>query len=535
MKKLALESITCLLIVLLVVGCTQEGQTVEKVEKGKELFLPWEELNPLFHDVQMASIFPDSKTFVDCVPMTAPSDILQRYEVEKAEPNFDLSTFVNDNFIVPSQASTEELTISNPFEEHLMGHWDYLTREGQQPGDYSSLIALPEKYVVPGGRFREIYYWDSYFTMIGLGASGRVDLVKSMLDNFKYEVETIGFIPNGNRTYFLGRSQPPFFGAMIYLYAQYTSTKEASQYLEALQKEYNFWMEGADKLTVDNPAHRRVVKVGDYIINRYYDDQTGPRPESYKEDVELAHGMTDEARDQLYLDLRAACESGWDFSARWFAEGTDFSTIETTLIAPVDLNSILYHTEFVLSELYLSIDEQEESRTYLKKAENRYEAINQVFWNDEAKMYMDFHWKNAEFTGKVSAASFYPMYFKVAQSNYASEQTAVLLDQLLTDGGVLTSTLTSGQQWDAPNGWAPLQWVAFQGLNHYGFEDQAESLRTRWLSVNKKVFSVTGKMMEKYNVADTTLLAGGGEYPTQDGFGWTNGIALGMLLDDVKY
>ena len=531
MKQLKL-SVICM---VLLSACNQSTVKEAPVSTSVEYYKPWEDLGPIFHDVQMAGVFQDSKTFVDCTPNSNPQELIAIYQEFSGQQDFDLKAFVNENFELPATPKINKSMDDGAFFNHLDQHWDYLTREGQINVPVSSLLPLPNQYVVPGGRFREIYYWDSYFTMIGLGVSGRTDLIASMLNNFAHLINTVGYIPNGNRTYFLGRSQPPFFGSMVYLYAQLTSKEEALAYLDALQSEYDFWMDGANDLTSDQPADRRVVKVGDFILNRYYDDVQEPRPESYREDVELAEGMTAEAQKQLFLDLRAACESGWDFSARWFAEGNDFRTIRTTQILPVDLNSILYHTEFVLSELYLQAGEEQKSQQMLKKAEQRYQAINEVFWNETDQVFMDYLWTEQAHTGRITAASFYPQYFKVAQQNYASSQSPVLLETLLDDGGILTTPYASGQQWDSPNGWAPLQWVAIQGLRHYGFEAEAQDISNRWLTVNQKVYRGTSKMMEKYNVADTTLLAGGGEYPTQDGFGWTNGVALGLSKDNVSY
>ena len=504
-------------------------------KKEKELYKPWEDLGELFHDVQVSGMFLDSKTFVDCTPKRDPNSILMDYRVLKEGEDFSLNDFVSENFDLPEEPPAIEVDVTKPMVKHLSVHWSSLTRSSQEPPEYSTIIPLPEEYVVPGGRFREIYYWDSYFTMIGLGVSGRVDLIESMLQNFAYQVEEVGYIPNGNRTYFLGRSQPPFFGSMVNLYAQYSSMEDATQFLPALQEEYDFWMEGNEELTESNPVHRRVVKLGDYVVNRYYDDVQEPRPESYKEDVELAEGMTKTESTQLFLDLRAACESGWDFSARWFEDGNDFTSIRTSEIAPIDLNSLLYKTELVLSDLYAAAGDSRKSEMYKELATQRKKAINELFWNEDEDVFMDILWSDGTPTQRITAASFYPMYFKAADENKGEAQVEVLLDELFKDGGMLTTKYESHQQWDAPNGWAPLQWVSYKGLQHYGFDDEASDLSTRWLSINKKVYNTTGKMMEKYNVADTTLIAGGGEYPNQDGFGWTNGIALGLSSDTDKY
>src|SRR2546430_841529 len=179
----------------------------------------------------------------------------------------------------------------------------------------SSLIPLPQPYVVPGGRFREVYYWDSYFTMLGLVASGRTDLVKSMLDNFAYLIATLGHIPNGNRTYYLSRSQPPFFGAMVGLYAAATDTAQALRYLEALEAEHAFWMDGVERLA-PGTAYRRVAQLPDgSVLNRYWDDRTPPepRPEAYRPDYELGQTLPATRREAFYRNVRATAESGWDF------------------------------------------------------------------------------------------------------------------------------------------------------------------------------------------------------------------------------
>ncbi|MEM9326311.1 MAG: trehalase family glycosidase, partial [Bacteroidota bacterium] len=230
----------------------------------------------------------------------------------------------------------------------------------------------------------------------------------------------------------------------------------------------------------------------------------------------------------------AAAESGWDFSTRWF-EGEEFSTLRTTDLLPVDLNCLLYAMEIALSVMYGADGDIAKSQHYQKKFEIRKKTINQFFWNAEDNSYEDILWETGDFTGRVTAAAMCPLYFKAATSDYARLQAETLRNELLADGGVLTTPIHSGQQWDAPNGWAPLQWLAIRGLEHYDEGELANDIKSRWLSVNEKVFRNTGKMMEKYNVVDTTLIAGGGEYPTQDGFGWTNGVYLGLLSDDPKY
>ena len=508
--------------------------TTDEARVERDFYRPWEDLGSLFHDVQMSQVFEDGKTFVDWTPKQSPEVILQRYSLESDRSTFDLKQFVEANFNPPFVPSAGEVDTDRPIEEHLQSHWDYLTRSTRDQPPFTTLIPLKSDYVVPGGRFREVYYWDSYFTMIGLGVSGRVDLIESMLDNFAFLIDAVGFVPNGNRTYYLGRSQPPYFSSMVNLFIQHTSIERGLKYLPAIQKEYDFWMEGAENLTPERPEGKRVVLHKGFILNRYWDNNEDPRPESYREDVELAEKLPMDERPKLYRDLRAAAESGWDFSTRWFA-GEEFASIRTTEILPVDLNCLLSAMEIALSVMYEADGNIAKSQHYAKKYDIRKKTINQFFWNPEAGSYQDILWETGAFTGKTTAASMAPLYFKAAKEEYASIQAKTLQKELLANGGVLTTSIASGQQWDAPNGWAPLQWLAVRGLIHYGQTELAEDIKERWLAVNRKVFRRTGKMMEKYNVVDTTLVAGGGEYPTQDGFGWSNGVFLGLQSESPKY
>src|SRR5438270_736406 len=281
---------------------------------------PAHDLGSLFQAVQLSGIFPDSKTFVDARPLFPPSVIAARYDSARTVAGFDLRAFVERQFQLPQPVGAgvaPGVSRSRTMEDHIRALWPVLTRPPDTADTRSSLIPLPHPYVVPGGRFREIYYWDSYFTMLGLVASGRTDLVRNMLDNFAYLIETIGHIPNGNRTYYLSRSQPPYFAAMVGLYATATDTTQALRYLDALEAEHAFWMDGAERLAPAQ-AYARVVRLPDgSLLNRYWDDRAEPRPESYRPDYELAQTVPEGQRDALYRNLRATAESGWDFSSRF--------------------------------------------------------------------------------------------------------------------------------------------------------------------------------------------------------------------------
>ena len=482
----------------------------------------------LFRAVQLAPVFEDSKTFPDCLPKQAPETILTEYEARKDETDFDLEEFVLEYFALPPNPSSGFQTdTTNNIEEHIEELWPVLTRAPSAGGN-SSLIGLPNPYVVPGGRFREIYYWDSYFTMLGLVIDKRVDLVEYMVKNFAHLVDTIGFIPNGNRTYYTSRSQPPFFSLMVRLLADQRGPEVLTEYLPQLEKEYAFWMDGADQLTETDSALRRVVRVGETVLNRYWDDRPVPRPEAYKEDIALVAEAEGRAEEEVYRNLRAACESGWDFSSRWFADGEQFSTIRTTELIPVDLNSLMYHLETTLADAYGQRGEGTQQARMAKRAQDRRRAIQRYCWSPDDRFYYDYDFVNKKTTGQRTLAAAYPLFFKIARQSEARAVARVLEDQFLGPGGLRTTLKNTGQQWDAPNGWAPLQWVAVHGLRQYGYDRLATEISQRWRANNERVYDNTGKLVEKYNVDNIELEAGGGEYPVQDGFGWTNGVYLKM-------
>ena len=495
------------------------------------------DLGPLFHDVQLARVFSDSKTFVDAKPRSAPSEIAALYATARTAPGFDLRAFVAQHFDVPPPAGEGVRTdTTRTMEEHIRALWPALTRSADVPDPRSSLIPLPGAYVVPGGRFREVYYWDSYFTMLGLIQDGRTDLVKNMLDGFAHLVRTVGHIPNANRSYYLSRSQPPYFAAMVGLYASATDTTRALVYLDAIEAEHAFWMAGADAVQPGSAA-RRVVRLRDgSLLNRYWDDRPEPRPESHREDFELGQRVPEAQREALYRNLRAAAESGWDFSSRWMRDPADLRTLETTELVPVDLNSLLYHAERTIAALRLvrgrTGDAQAAAR-FTAAAESRRRALLAAAYDSTDGFFYDVRWRSGErVTDRPTMAAAAPLYFGLATPEQGRAVAARLGRDFLKAGGFVTTLVKSGQQWDSPNGWPPLQWLGAQAARAYGRADVADEARTRWLALNRRTYRVTGKMTEKYDVTDLSRRAGGGEYPAQDGFGWTNGVANAMAAQE---
>jgi alpha,alpha-trehalase len=501
-------------------------------QTGAQLEPPSELYGELFVDVQMQRVFPDSKTFVDAVAKDSPAVILERYREESRRPGFDLAAFVERNFTVSQPEDSGYRSIpGQDVCSHIDSLWSVLERSPEEADPRSSLLPLPYPYVVPGGRFNEIYYWDSYFTMLGLEESGRYDMAQSMVRNFASLIDRYGHIPNGNRTYYLSRSQPPFFAAMVELIADEAGDREGvyAEFLSALEEEYAFWMDGADALAPGS-AHRRVVRLEDgTILNRYWDDRAVPRDESYREDVETAQASGRPPK-QVYRDLRAAAESGWDFSSRWLEDGKTLATIRTTELVPVDLNSLMVQLETTLANAYAAAREPEKAAEFKTRATMRTVAVRLHLWDVKKGIFTDNLWREGKPSGELTAATLVPLFFGLATKAQAERVAEVVRTKLLRPGGLVTSTAETGQQWDAPNGWAPLQWIAIEGLNEYGQRMLAETIAERWMDEVISAYRATGKLVEKYNVEDVSLEAGGGEYPTQDGFGWTNGVLRKLLV-----
>ncbi|HFV9238991.1 alpha,alpha-trehalase [Enterobacter mori] len=486
-------------------------------------------LGPLFSDVQSAKLFPDQKTFADAVPKSDPLTILADYRMQRKQSGFDLRHFVDVNFTLPGEGEKYVPPAGQSLREHIDGLWPVLTRTTDKASSkWDSLLPLPKSYVVPGGRFREVYYWDSYFTMLGLAESGHWDKISDMVDNFAYEIDTFGHIPNGNRSYYLSRSQPPFFSLMVELLA--THDKDAlKKYRPQMEKEYAYWMEGVDGLQ-PGQANKRVVKLDDgTILNRYWDDRDTPRPESWLDDVNTAKNNPNRPATEIYRDLRSAAASGWDFSSRWMDDPQKLGTIRTTSIVPVDLNALMFKMETLLARASQEDGDSAGASKYEALAASRQKAIESHLWNEKEGWYADYDLKSKKVRNQLTAAALFPLYVKAAAQDRADKVAAATSSRLLKPGGITTTTINSGQQWDAPNGWAPLQWVAAEGLQNYGQEKVAMDVTWRFLKNVQHTYDREKKLVEKYDVSSTGTGGGGGEYPLQDGFGWSNGVTLKML------
>lgn len=480
----------------------------------------------LFTDVQQSGIFPDSKTFVDAVPLFPPDSIVKNYLAMVSNPaiRFSLKLFVEANFRLP-QPSVDSFRFKGSVKAHVDSLWTFLERSKDVPVNGSSLVPLPFRYVVPGGRFREIYYWDSYFTMLGLKESGRIELMEEMVNNFAYLIGRFQHIPNGNRSYYLSRSQPPFFNLMVKLLSDIKGREALDKFMPFVEQEYKYWMN-------KNAVAPSAVAVGRFTVNRYTDTSFKPRQESYREDVQAYFGArkTDVSEEEFYHHIRAAACSGWDFSSRWFLDSVSLATINTADIIPVDLNCLLYDYEIALSQYYATKDPQKETY-YLQAAISRKNFLMQYCYDKADGYFYDYNFVTGRRSPHKTLAGAFPLYFGLCDRNSANAIKHNLVQFFLRDGGLVTSLIASGQQWDAPNGWAPLQWMCITGLKNYGYQTLADTVAKRWMRLVVGTYKSTGKLLEKYNVEDVNQPGGGGEYPTQDGFGWTNGVLLALMKD----
>lgn len=544
----AFKYIFCLLLFTFVFNPNQAA--AEKPACSSEIFCRGD----LLRKVQMARIFNDSKTFVDMRLQKDVADVLQAFKALPDNPSKDqVFKFVNDNFL-PAGNDLEEWSPAdwneNPefidrikdanlkeFASKLNALWKKLGRkisdDARQKPARSSLIVVKNPFIVPGGRFREYYYWDSYWVVDGLLACGMKDTVKGMIENFVQLVKTYGFVPNGGRIYYTNRSQPPFLIPIVELYLNNTGDEDfVKSILDDLEREYNFWRK--------NRTVEVEVSSGKYNLSIYAADMDTPRPESYYEDFHTAREIPEDARPALYQDIASAAESGWDFSTRWLnrtgsREGS-LSSTRTRQIIPTDLNSILFFNEKLLAKFFRMAGNTAKADLYKRFSEARLAAIEAVLWDNKKGLWLDYDRQLKQKRHYFYAASVVPLWAGVTWGNQARESLVLRalkrLEVLDYPGGFPTSLSTSGQQWDFPNAWPPLQHMLIEGLAHSSSKElQEEALKfaQKWITTNYKAWRSTGHMFEKFNVSVHGAPGGGGEYKIQIGFGWTNGVVLDML------
>jgi alpha,alpha-trehalase len=513
--------------------------------------------------------------------------------------------------VQPDFLESVNSSVVEDFTRKVIDIWPDLTRRyvgaGNCTGCVSSFLPVNRTFVVAGGRFREPYYWDSFWVIEGLlrTQGSFTQIAENIIENFMDLVEEIGFVPNGARRYYENRSQPPLLTQMVRVYVEYTQNYTLlERALPILEMEYNFWVKNRT-VTLQRAGRN-------YSLNHYAVQNTQPRPESYYEDYVTANNRTyfnkngqqfnatrqlnETEMAALYSNLASGAESGWDYSTRWLKNPSDainddffpLRSLNTVNVIPVDLNAILYHNEITIANFHKREGNYSAAREWASLAANRSEAMTALLWNAEHYSYFDYNLTSSSqnvytladnTTTPLSLAGappgqqiafsisqFYPFWTGAAPDSIKSSPSAMrrvfarvaeLLDSRA--GAIAATNLVSGQQWDEPNVWPPLQYIIMQGLlntplevtaqddnqttqDYIWTQDLALELAQRYLDSLYCTWRVTGgstddvpqlpnaqgngTIFEKYADESTNAAGGGGEYEVVEGFGWSNGVLI---------
>ncbi|GER34638.1 trehalase [Striga asiatica] len=397
----------------------------------------------------------------------------------------------------------------------------------EQP-DFHTLLPLNHSVVIPGSRFREVYYWDTYFVNKGLLASKMVEMAKGIVSNLISLVHEFGYVLNGARKYYTNRSQPPLLSSMVVDIYNETHDLEFVKFaLPALLKEYEFWTSGVHNVIV------RDSKGSNQSLSRYYASWNQPRPESYTIDKETASKVPSKCKPKLYREIATTAETGWDFSSRWMRVKNDLTTLSTTSILPVDLNAFILKMELDITYLSDEIGDPAKAKRFQEASRARKNAINSILWNKKRKQWFDYWLSDSDLCEGVYtfnpssqnietfASNFIPLWIHAFNSDVKLVDEVVhslLKSGLIRPAGIATSLNNSGQQWDYPNGWAPIQYMIVHGLmksESKHAKEVAEDIVVKWIRTNYATYNKTGAMLEKYDVETCGGSGGGGEYVTQ--------------------
>lgn len=396
------------------------------------------------------------------------------------------------------QFKPEEL---EPALRHIENHWRQL--EKFTPIDKGTLVGLPHPYMVPSHTensefmYEEMYYWDSYFTAIGLLGTSRQYVAFGMLENLFVLLKRFGMIPNAGRTYSTGHSQPPFLSSFIMdMYAVKRNKTWLYNRMRRAKDEYQkVWMG-------ERHPHWRQVFEG---LSRYYD-------------TNVIHDL-------------AEAESGWDHTTRFHRKCLNY--------LPVDLNALLYRYEKDFERVAEIADEPTEVKKWAAAAERRRLSVDKYLWNKNEGFYFDYNYKTHEQSNIWSLAAYYPMWAGMASMEQA-QALVMHLDKFEHAGG-LSATAAKPKvrdkiptQWAFPNGWAPLHLIVAYGLEGYGYNLEAQRIVRKWLRTNLDHFNKSGLFLEKYNVANPKKPPKEGVYPSQTGFGWTNAVFYRLCTDFLQ-
>lgn len=583
----------------------------------------------VLREIELARPFADSKTFVDLPTIRPLNEVLAAFQnlSRPISNNTELNNFLTTYFgkagselqaldadalsVEPDFLDAVNSSVVEDFTRQVIDIWPDLTRRyvgaGNCTGCVSSFLPVNRTFVVAGGRFREPYYWDSFWIIEGLLRSkgSFTQIAENIIENFMDLVEEIGFVPNGARRYYENRSQPPLLTQMVRVYVEYTQNYTLlERALPILELEYDFWVTNRT-ITLERAGQN-------YSLNHYAVENTQPRPESYYEDYTTANNQTyynkngqqfnisrqlnDTEKAALYSNLASGAESGWDYSMRWVKNPSDaisdtsfpLRSLNTVNTIPVELNSILYYNEITIAEFHQRAGNYSAARQWASLAANRSEAMTTLLWNAEHYSYFDYNLTSSSQNVYTLAdntstplstqgapagqqiwfeiSQFYPFWTGAAPDAIKSDPSAMRrvyarVEELLEsrDGAIAATNLVSGQQWDEPNVWPPLQYILMQGLlntplevtadqdnatttDYIWTQDLALRLAQRYLDSLYCTWRVTGgatdgesqlpnaqgngTIFEKYADESTNAAGGGGEYEVVEGFGWSNGVLI---------
>uniref|UniRef100_A0A915Q3K9 Trehalase n=1 Tax=Setaria digitata TaxID=48799 RepID=A0A915Q3K9_9BILA len=519
----------------------------------------------LLHAISMIDIFKDPKTFVDRPIKKNPDEVINAFKQKfpsqiTINDREALQTFVDEYFdnegsdIEECPENTMEdwndepeylITIEDPelrqFALEIHGLWKKLCHivkpeVKNNPKRYSTLY-LPYEFIIPGGRFREFHYWDTYWIIKGLLASGMHDTVKHILQNFKYLIEKYGYIPSGGRNYMLQRTQPPFFIPMVY---EYHTVAEDDEFLLSvmgpMEAEFAFWKKHRTRTILKNGKN--------YTIFQYISPVNTPRAEAYRSDFLVAENVPEIKRRQIWRDINSASESGWDFSSRWLGNSKTMNTIETSNIVPVDLNALMCWNMEILAHLHGEIGNTTRRMEINNERAKFVDTFEAVFFDDHEGSWFDFNLNTGERVDDTYPSMAVPLFTEC----YSSLNHPMLVEVLETlqrkgllqfPGGIPASLIrSSNQQWDYPSGFAPINHMVIEGLrksNHPIMQQKAFELANKWINRNYEVYQSDHKLWQRYDVAkDYIRTVRGGDYDNQVGYGWTNGALLDLMVTYSK-
>lgn len=509
--------------------------------------------------IQTHRLFEDSKTFVDMKMLKSEAEILRSFDdfmsAHRNQPlRPALHKWVGENFggvglefeEWEPDDWVEEPKIVRNITEPTYRRWFLILNEiwlslgrrikkevSRNISNYS-ILYVRNPFVVPGGRFREYYYWDSYWIVLGLLACDMNSTARGMLENFVDLVEEYGHVPNGGRLYYVGRSQPPFLIPMVKLYFDRTGdTHFLDQHISSLEKEFHYWID----------EHSRVLSKGgrDYVVCTYGHRAVEPRPESYNEDLAYSRYFAGQKeKEEFFSEVRAAAESGWDFSSRWFVKNIsnrgNMLDTKARSIVPVDLNALMCGNAMTLSHFHKLLGNRRTSGIYEAKARERSEILEKILWNEEAGIWLDYDSANSRARNYFYISNAFPLWTGCYDRNNAEIARSVVKylkdNGVLFPGGVPASLEYTGEKWDYPYAWPPLEHILVVGLSESGVPeavDFAKDVALRWMRLNYRTFEAAENMYEKYDVTRTTSSTVESEFDTQIGYGWSNGVILDFL------